>query len=153
MILIYCCAPNCFAADILGISDYLIMDSDTVWFKEIYFKTPHAGKYYYAYSSNKHPSYEATMYDILRIRYTPVSQISGIAHHMVMKESVLNAMKKEVLITHGRPMWLMMLLSSALELTCQAPGGFISYHNLAGELNQNHVNSHLLFFLIRRYLW
>jgi hypothetical protein len=59
------------------------------------------------------------MFQITRLKFTPIPQESGIAHHMVMNYKVLTALKDEVVKIHGKPLWFMMLTESARELTCQ----------------------------------
>ena len=108
-----------FDPEILGFSDYLIIDSDIVWYKDIKFRVNDDGKYYYAYGCCKNEQYENTMFDIVRIKYTPIINNCGIAHHMVMGYKVLNALKTEVANMHGKPLWFMMLVASAQELTCR----------------------------------
>ena len=105
--------------EILGFSDYVIIDSDIVWYKDIKFKANDDGKYYYTYGCCKNQQYENTMFDIARIKYTPIRHDCGISHHMVMGYKVLSALKTEVANMHGKPLWFMMLAASAQELTCR----------------------------------
>ena len=102
--------------------DYVIIDSDIVWYKDIHFYVNNTGKYYYAYSRDFHKNYGNTMFEIIRIKVTSIPQISGIAHHMAMSYKVLNSLKNDVMSLHGKPLWFMMLVASAKELTCGGRG-------------------------------
>ena len=53
-----------YAGKVLGISNYILLDSDVVWFKDIRFASNCSSavqSYYYASSSQYHPSYLATL--------------------------------------------------------------------------------------------
>ena len=110
-----------YAGEFLGLEDFVVLDSDLVFFRDIKFKNDSIGRYNYAYSSQWHASYRATMKLILGIDHTPGPYYSGICHHMVMVKKVIDDMKERVLALHGVPMWQMMLNASARETTCRAP--------------------------------
>lgn len=53
-----------YAGKVLGIANYILLDSDVVWFKDIRFASNCSStvqSYYYASSSQYHPSYLATL--------------------------------------------------------------------------------------------
>ena len=106
-----------------SIDDFIVLDSDLVFFKDIKLKNDSMGRYNYAYSSQWHASYRATMRLILGIEHTPGPYYSGICHHMVMVKKVIDDMKDRVISLHGIPLWQMMLNASARETTCRAPRG------------------------------
>ena len=112
-----------YAGEFLGIDDFIVLDSDLVFFKDIKLKNDSMGRYNYAYSSQWHASYRATMRLILGIEHTPGPYYSGICHHMVMVKKVIDDMKDRVISLHGIPLWQMMLNASARETTCRAPRG------------------------------
>ena len=54
-----------YAGPVLGLDDYIIFDSDIIWFKNISFiagrnETTNNTAYYYASSNQYHPSYIST---------------------------------------------------------------------------------------------
>ena len=110
-----------YAGDFLGLENFVVLDSDLVFFKDIKLKNDSNGRYNYAYSSQWHASYRATMKLILDIGHTPGPYYSGICHHMVILKKVMDDMKNRVRSLHGIPMWQMMLNASAREATCRAP--------------------------------
>ena len=110
-----------YAGDFLGLENFVVLDSDLVFFKDIKLKNDSIGRYNYAYSSQWHASYRATMKLILGIDHTPGPYYSGICHHMVILKKVMDDMKNRVRSLHGIPMCQMMLNASAREATCRAP--------------------------------
>ena len=112
-----------YAGEFLGLENFVLLDSDLVFYKDIKFINSSGGKFNYAYSSQWHASYRSTMKTILGIDHTQGKYSSGIAHHMVIVKEVMEDMKKRVMINHGVPLWQMMLNASARETTCRAPRG------------------------------
>jgi hypothetical protein len=104
-----------YAGRVLGLNDYLLMDSDIVWFRNVSFINQtidnNSTKYNYASSTQYHPPYVATLRRITGLNlFESKIYRSGICHHMVMVKSVL-----EDLITktekryNGLPFWQVLL--------------------------------------------
>lgn len=119
-----------YAAKILDLGDFVLLDSDIVFFKNITLinsTTPNADgmlRYNYASSSQYHPSYMATLTKISGVDlYKSPDGVyrSGIVHHMVIVRKVLDHLFEQTEKTYGMPFWQVLLNVSALELTCRAP--------------------------------
>lgn len=121
------------AGRVLNLEDYLLLDSDLVWFRNVTFinHTDSQGitKYNYASSSQYHPPYMATLKRIAGVDIFDSSKNggenvfrSGICHHMVIVKSVLEDLANSTERLHGNiPFWKVLLRESAFELTCRAP--------------------------------
>eukprot|EP01038_Epipyxis_sp_PR26KG_P004065 gene4065-5809_t len=124
-----------YAGKVLAINDYVLLDSDIVWFKNISFVNVSSvfspnlnittAKYYYASSNQYHPAYMATLkrisgVDLYKNGKQDVFR-SGICHHMVIIRSVLDELINKTEARYGIPFWQVLLNESALELTCRAP--------------------------------
>jgi len=123
-----------YAGRVLHLQDYVLLDSDLVWNRDVYFISDeqqpssvatNISRYYYATSTQYHPSYVSTvkkiagldMYNSKKERFR-----SGICHHMVLVKPVLDALFETAETLHGGlPFWQIMLNQSSLEMTCRAP--------------------------------
>ena len=108
-----------YAGRILNIADYVLLDSDIVWFKDTPFinTTSVVGnrnvtRYYYACSNQYHPAYMATLKRISgqELYKSPDTHRSGIAHHMVLAKNVL----EDLFVSterryNGLPFWQVLL--------------------------------------------
>lgn len=95
-----------YAGIVLKLEDFVLLDSDIVWYKEVRFINKTSSSYFYAYSSQYHPSYRSSMRLILGLDHTPGQYYSGICHHMVIKKDVLSALSKRAELLHGGlPLW------------------------------------------------
>ncbi len=108
-----------YAGKVLNIGDYVLLDSDIVWFKDTKFINDtivHNGvnttRYYYASSSQYHAPYMATLKRIsgIDLYKSPDTHRSGIAHHMVLSKHVLD----DLMLTSeerygGLPFWKILL--------------------------------------------
>lgn len=119
-----------YAGRVLGLDDFVIIDSDLIWFQNVTFlnKTlPNGVKVYnYASSGQYHANYVATLRKISGIDMfePPKNDVyrSGICHHMVLSKPVLeHLMATSEQIHGGIPFWQVLLNHSALEMTCRAP--------------------------------
>lgn len=119
-----------YAGTVLGLDDYLLLDSDLIWFRNVRFlnRTLADGtkSYNYASSGQWNPNYRATLQKIGGVpAYDwPEKQVfrSGIVHHMVIVKSVMKALMEHSQNVHGGlPFWKVMLNESAQELGCRAP--------------------------------
>jgi hypothetical protein len=113
-----------YAGKICKLNDFVWLDSDIIWFKDVKFiandtesvpvsssKRYDGSKYYYATSSQYHPAYLATLPRISGISLLsdqPVHR-SGICHHMVVVKSVMDELFRLAEEIHGRPMWQILL--------------------------------------------
>lgn len=136
-----------YAGEVLKIEDYVILDSDLIWMKNVSFISPNQSHspihtYLYATSWQYYPSYHATSKKITGLEMFKESGKgkkfkSGIVHHMVISKPVLKALFDSVEQLHSLPMWQVMLNVSALEITCRAPrngicgnGGVLSEYEM-----------------------
>ncbi len=118
-----------YAGKVLELEDYVLLDSDLVWFQDITFlnSTSKDGvkRYNYASSSQYHPPYMASLIRIAGVSlYESPDKVfrSGICHHMVIVKKVLDDLMKDAETIHGGiPFWQVLLNESALEMTCRAP--------------------------------
>lgn len=119
-----------YAGRVLGLDDFLLLDSDLIWFRNVTFlnSTDNGGNKKYNYASSG--QYNANYYSSLRkiggvdMYEWPKDDVfrSGIVHHMVIVKRVLDSLMETSEKLHGGiPMWQVMLNQSALELTCRAP--------------------------------
>ena len=114
-----------YAGKVLGLGDFILLDSDCVWFKDIRFisacNSTHKS-FYYASSCQYHPSYMNTIGPISGVGPMD-SKVhrSGIVHHMVLAKHVLDALINDTERRHSMPFWQAMLNVSAREMTCRAP--------------------------------
>jgi hypothetical protein len=140
-----------YAGVVLNLDDYVLLDSDLVWFKDVTFikswsKTGQR-TYYYATSNQYHPPYIASLKRIAGIGLLPNQKFhrSGIVHHMVIVKSVMSDLFNVSEILHGGlPFWQLLLNVSALEMTCRAPktpicgaGSTLSEYELYFNFAQN----------------
>ena len=115
-----------YAGRVLGLGDFILLDSDCIWFNDRRFiascNSTHKS-FYYASSCQYHPSYMNTIGPISGVG--PIDQKvhrSGIVHHMVLAKPVLDALIADTeRLHHGMPFWQVMLNVSAREMTCRAP--------------------------------
>ena len=140
-----------YAGEVLGIDDYVILDSDLIWMQNVSFISPNqsasastTGVYTYQYATSwqYYPSYHATSKKIMGLEmYKEPGKgkrfKSGIVHHMTISKPVLRSLMDTTLRLHGLPLWHVMLNASALEITCRAPrngicgnGGVLSEYEL-----------------------
>ncbi len=123
-----------YAGEVLKLDDFVLLDSDVMWFRDIHFingtfshPTTHKSyvRYNYASSGQYHGPYFASlkriggvdMYD-----FTGSVFRSGIVHHMVVVKDVLHKLMSESEVLHGNiPFWQVLLNQSAIEMTCRAP--------------------------------
>jgi hypothetical protein len=115
-----------YAGRVLGLGDFILLDSDCVWFNDVKFiaacNATHKS-FYYASSSQYHPPYMNTIGKISGVGPidTKVHR-SGIVHHMVLAKHVLEGLMNDTERRHdGMPFWQVMLNVSAREMTCRAP--------------------------------
>lgn len=107
-----------YAGKVLNIGDYVLLDSDIVWFKDTHFINEsiiHNGqnitRYYYASSSQYHAPYMATLkrisgQDLIKAD----THRSGIAHHMVLAKHVLDDLMNTSEHRYGGlPFWKVLL--------------------------------------------
>lgn len=114
-----------YAGKVLGLQDFILMDSDVVWFKPIKFLSQDTSNvtingrrvpaYYYTTSNQYHPAYFSTMRKIANLglpddKITKQPHRSGIAHHMVIIKEIMDKLFDEVEGLHGGlPMWKVFL--------------------------------------------
>jgi hypothetical protein len=119
-----------YAGKVLGLEDFLLLDSDLIWFQNVRFlnRTLADGtkSYNYASSGQWNLNYRATLQKIGGVpAYDwPANQVfrSGIVHHMVIVKKVMDALMQHSEMSHGGlPFWKVMLNESAQELGCHAP--------------------------------
>lgn len=117
-----------YAGRVLKLGDFVLLDSDVVFFRNISFvnATSPGGvtRYNYASSSQYHPAYMATLTRISGVGLFETGKDvhrSGICHHMVIVERVLDHLIAQTEARYRIPFWQVLLNESALELTCRAP--------------------------------
>lgn len=107
-----------YAGKVLNIGDYVLLDSDIVWFKDTHFINEsiiHNGqnitRYYYASSSQYHAPYMATLKRISgQDLFKADTHRSGIAHHMVLAKHVLDDLMNTSEHRYGGlPFWKVLL--------------------------------------------
>lgn len=118
-----------YAGKICKLDDFVLLDSDIIWFKDIKFikehvssssvpeqlvtpySKPYAGnKYYYTASRQYHPAYIATLAPISGVPLYDFDKKgvifrSGITHHIVIVKSVLEDLIERSERKHGIPFW------------------------------------------------
>ena len=106
-----------YAGRVFGLNDYVLLDSDLVWFKDLELIAPHStfghssNTYYYATSNQYHRSYIATLSRISGLplhNHQPMFR-SGIVHHMVIVKTVLESLINVSEAKHGIPFWQILL--------------------------------------------
>lgn len=116
-----------YAGKVLGLRDYVLLDSDIIWFREVPFIARIAGNYtayYYATSRQYQAAYISSSRRIPGIasyKETDKSKNhrSGVVHHIVMSKPVLDHLFTDSSDCHdGRPFWQVLLNESAREMTC-----------------------------------
>jgi hypothetical protein len=134
-----------YAGQVLNLEDFVLLDSDLVWFQNITFynntnraevldfqtgkKKPASSdfiiKYNYASSGQYHGPYMAAMKRIIGLEAIEDPKDvfrSGIVHHMVVTGFIMNEMMSSSERLHdGLPFWKVLLNQSAIEMTCKAP--------------------------------
>ena len=104
-----------YAGKVLGLGDYILLDSDLIWFNDVNFTVncdASSRQYYYASSRQYHAAYMAS---ISKISGVPIIQNvtvhrSGIVHHMVIIKSVVDdLMMTSEKLHNGLPFWQIML--------------------------------------------
>ncbi|RYH22903.1 hypothetical protein EON65_18590 [archaeon] len=116
-----------YAGNVLGLEDYLLLDSDLIWFRNITFiNATQDGvvTYNYVSSSQYHPPYMSTLRKIAGVDLYPAPKVfrSGIVHHMVIVKTVLQHMKEAAEALHGGiPFWKVLLNERYVQLTCFLP--------------------------------
>lgn len=120
-----------YAGIVLELDDYVLLDSDVIWFQPIHFLNhtntnhPELSTYNYASSGQYHQPYFASLKKIGGVDmfdFTGSVFRSGIVHHMVIVKAVLHKLKEESeALHHGNPFWKVLLNESAAEMTCRAP--------------------------------
>jgi hypothetical protein len=133
-----------YAGQVLGLQDFILLDSDLVWFRPVYLynNTNRAEmisfqkglsappknfsiRYNYASSGQYHPAYMATMKKIINMDpFEDKHDVfrSGIVHHMVIVRHVMEDLMRYTQKLHGGlPFWKVLLNQSAIEMTCRAP--------------------------------
>mmetsp|Transcript_34893 Transcript_34893/g.33184 ORF Transcript_34893/g.33184 Transcript_34893/m.33184 type:complete len:394 (-) Transcript_34893:435-1616(-) len=115
-----------YAGRVLRLHDYILLDSDVVWFKDIRFidQCNSTGRsFFYTSSCQYHPPYMSTLGQISGVGpiNAPVHR-SGVVHHIVIVKSVLDdLMAVSEARFGGIPFWQVLLNVSAREMTCRAP--------------------------------
>jgi hypothetical protein len=133
-----------YAGQVLKLEDFVLLDSDIVWFRDVSFynntnreeilnyqkgiKIPPNNfqiRFNYASSGQYHSAYMATMKKIIGLEpfEDPKDCFrSGIVHHMVIAGRVMNQLMIDSQELHGGlPFWKILLNQSAIEMTCRAP--------------------------------
>lgn len=108
-----------YAGRVLNIGDYVLLDSDIIWFKDTKFinetrtiNGKEVTRYYYASSSQYHSPYMATLKKIsgMELYKNPDTHRSGIAHHMVLAKHVLDDLMNSTEHRYGGlPFWQVLL--------------------------------------------
>lgn len=123
-----------YAGRVIGLGDFVLLDSDLVWFKDIKFfndtsdskvsvlsstssvatisNPPYSGRRYnYVTSSQYHGAYLAILERIAGVPFLanqPVHR-SGVCHHMVVVQSVMDDLIRRAEEIHGLPFWQVLL--------------------------------------------
>jgi Family of unknown function (DUF6492) len=106
-----------YAGKVLRLHDFVLLDSDIVWFRNVSFvKDPQVEyknrTYLYATSNQYHGAYIACLKRIAGVDLLKHQKFhrSGIVHHMVVVESVLDDLMRDAQELHGGlPFWQIML--------------------------------------------
>ena len=118
-----------YSGKVLGLQDYVLLDGDCVWFRDVKFiadeqtATTPPFKYNYATSTQYHGPYIASSARISGVdKYNDQDGWrSGVVHHMVLVKPVLDSLFEAAETIHQMPLWQAMLNQSAIEMTCRAP--------------------------------
>jgi hypothetical protein len=135
------------AGKVLDLADFVLLDSDVVWYRDVKFiakdfadnngsngdaaAAPSLRTYYYATSTQYHPSYISSMKNIVDVtplqnEHQPGKFRSGVVHHLPVSKHVLDALFATAMRRFpGKEMWKILLEQSALEMTCRAPKGAV----------------------------
>jgi len=112
-----------YAGSVLGIGDYVLLDSDIVWFRNVSFinATDEYGiptRYHYATSNQYHGPYVATLKRISGLELFKGNGVhrSGIVHHMVIVQRVLDDLMKRSDAMHGIEFWRVLLNQRCVSL-------------------------------------
>lgn len=90
-----------YAGDILDLNDYVILDSDIIWYQDRILLYQHPGNtsklpmYNYAFSNQNFGPYKGSS-DLLLNLKSNKNEPSGIVHHIVIVKEVMIAMKKVI---------------------------------------------------------
>lgn len=88
-------AIKLYAGQYLNLGDYVVLDSDLVWLKDVRFihsSGQQNNVYNYAPSNQFHPSYHSTVRSIIGLKLTREHpHYSGISHHIVFVKKVLSS--------------------------------------------------------------
>lgn len=104
-----------YAGKVLQLGDYVLLDSDIVWFKDTKFINEtiddNLTRYYYACSSQYHPAYIATLKRIsgVELYHNPDMHRSGISHHIVIVKAVLDDLMEQTERRYGFEFWKVLL--------------------------------------------
>lgn len=104
-----------YAGKVLHLQDYVLLDSDIVWFKDVKFiqdNTVVPRTYLYSTSNQYHPAYIASMVRIGGVNLLPNQKYhrSGICHHMVIAEYILEDLFNQAQnLHHNLPFWQILL--------------------------------------------
>lgn len=112
-----------YAGRVLGLNDFVLLDSDIVWFKDIKLvagpviakpgsASNYTGnRYYYTTSSQYHGAYLATLPRISGVPLLPDQPVwrSGVVHHMTVVKAVMDDLITRVETLHGIPFWKVLL--------------------------------------------
>ena len=105
-----------YAGRVLSIGDYVLLDSDIVWFRNVSFvnATDVDGvptRYNYATSNQYHGPYVATLKRISGLDLFKGKDVhrSGIVHHMVIMQRVLDDLIRRSDAMHGIEFWRVLL--------------------------------------------
>ena len=105
-----------YAGRVLGIGDFVLLDSDIVWFRNVSFvnATNEDGvptRYNYATSNQYHGPYVATLRRISGLDLFKGKDVhrSGIVHHMVIMQRVLDDLIRRSDAMHGIEFWRVLL--------------------------------------------
>lgn len=123
-----------YSGRVLNLDDFVLVDSDVIWYKDVKLiaeNTKPLRTFYYASSTQYHPSYVSTMRNIAGV--TPVKGEerpgvfkSGVVHHLPINKVVLDDLFRTAEEMHpGMEMWEILLTESAFEMTCRAPKGAV----------------------------
>jgi hypothetical protein len=101
-----------YAGKVIGLKNYVILDSDIVWFKDVKFiNNSLTNTYNYASSSQYHTAYMATLKKISGVDLLDDKGPfrSGIVHHIVIVQEVLDELMRRSEAKHSIPFWQVLL--------------------------------------------
>lgn len=123
-----------YSGRVLNLEDFVLLDSDVIWYRDIKLIAKDEKPlrtFYYATSTQYHPSYVSTMRKIAGVKPVqgeerPGNFRSGVVHHLSISRVILEDLFKTAEEMHpGMQMWEILLTEGALEMTCRAPRGAI----------------------------